>query len=168
MKQLKHIFIIISILLLASCGEEGTLENSIRNFKTLNSTISTGGLIESGGIAALKDNGFDIIIDGRTPPEGTAEEQKQAEANGMAYFNLPIDGRSIPTAHLTALAKILADNKDKKILIHCASGNRIGGLWADYQISQGVDFSTAMQQGKTMGMGGTLENWLKNKHKTAK
>lgn len=165
MKHFKHIFIFIGVLFLANCGDGSELENNIRNFKALNDNISTGGLVNTAAIPALKTNGFDIIIDARTAAEGIFNEQKAVQDAGMSYFNIPLDGSNIPDESVNMLAKVLAEHKDKKILIHCASGNRVGGLWAAYQINQGTEFNNAMQQGKNIGMGGHLEQWLTSKHK---
>ncbi|PCI86324.1 MAG: hypothetical protein COB24_09990 [Hyphomicrobiales bacterium] len=165
MKQLKYFYIFIAVFAAINSANASDLTKSIRNFKPLVDNISTGGTISSEGFLALSDNEFDIIIDARTPPEGTAAEQKQVEALGMQYFNLPIDGRSIPQARVTALAKILAQNKGKKILLHCVSANRAGALWAEYQISQGTEVKAALAQGRKIGMGRGLENWIRDKHK---
>lgn len=169
MKHIKYLYIFVaffaSITIGITSANADALTNNIRNFKPLTNNISTGGNVSVKGFSALADNGFDIIIDARTPPEGTAAEQKQVEALGMQYFNLPIDGRTIPQDKVAALAKILSQNKDKKILIHCASGNRVGAFWAEYQISHGVTAKEALAQGRYIGMGRGLESWIRNKHK---
>lgn len=165
MKHLKYFYIFVALFATITSVNASDLTQNIRNFKPLVDNISTSGTIGPKGFLALSDNNFDIIIDARTPPEGTAAEQKQVEALGMQYFNLPIDGRSIPQARVTALAKILAQNKGKKILLHCVSANRAGGLWAEYQISQGTNPKAALAQGRKIGMGQGLENWIRTKHK---
>ena len=165
MKHLRYFYIFMTIFASINSVNASDLTQNIRNFKPLVDNISTSGTIGPKGFLALSNNGFDIIIDARTPPEGTAAEQKQVEALGMKYFNLPIDGRSIPQAQVSALAKILAKNKGKKILLHCVSANRAGALWAEYQISQGTAPKAALAQGRKIGMGRSLENWLRNKHK---
>lgn len=164
MKLLQPLFIILAILPFLGSVNAGELENNIRNFKPLVDNISTSGTISEQGYLALVSNNFDIIIDARTPPEGTAAEKKRVEALGMKYYNLPI-GNAIPIGHISALDKILKQNKGKKILIHCVSANRAGGLWADYQISKGADPMAAIKQGRAIGMGGRLEFWVRNKHK---
>lgn len=166
MKILKSIFIIITFMAFSGAALASDLTTNIRNFKPLIGNISTGGTIGADGYLALANAEFEIIIDARTPPEGTAAEKNRVEALGMTYYNLPI-GNAIPIGHIGALDKILAQNEGKKILIHCVSGNRVGGLWADYQITKGADPKAALQQGRASGMGGRLEFWIKNKHKIA-
>lgn len=169
MKHIKYLYLFVAFFATITIGITNVyaadLTNNIRNFKPLTNNISTGGSIGSKGFLTLADGGFDIIIDARTVAEGTATEQKQVEALGMQYFNLPIDGRSIPQAHVSALAKILTQNKGKKILLHCVSGNRAGALWAEYQINQGTNPKAALAQGRHIGMGRGIENWIRNKHK---
>lgn len=167
MKHFKYFYLIMAFFALTTSAIANDLTNNIRNFQPLMNNISTSGTIGERGFKALSDANFAIIIDARTPPEGTAAEKKRVEALGMTYYNLPIDGRSIPTARVDALAKILAQNKGKKILLHCVSANRAGALWAEYQITQGVDGRTAISQGKKIGMGAGLENWVRTKHKIA-
>lgn len=164
MKSFKFIYALIALFWATSTGNAGALEDNIRNFQPLVNNISTSGTISSNGYQALKNSGFKIIIDARTPPEGTAAEKKRVEALGMKYYNLPI-GNAIPIAHISALDKILKQNNGQKILIHCVSANRAGGLWADYQISKGADPKTSILQGRKIGMGGRMEFWVKNKHK---
>jgi uncharacterized protein (TIGR01244 family) len=40
---------------------------------------------------------------------------------------------------------LLAEHPDQPILIHCASGNRAGLLWAVHMINQGTDVEEAIQ-----------------------
>lgn len=164
MKYIRFLLAIVGLSLATQAGIANELTNNIRNFKLLSGNIFTSGSINKGGYQALANNQFEIIINVRMPEEGSDFEQKQVIAQGMSYYNLPIDGRSVPAAHIDILAKILSQNQDKKILIHCVSANRAGALWAEYQIKQGVSLDSALNQGRAIGMGGYLEEWIKNRH----
>ncbi len=160
MKLIKIIIASIYTMLAISTVNASELQNHIRNFKPLTNNISTSGSIGARGYAALKAASFDMIIDLRTPPEGTKAEQKQVNANRMAYSNIPLDGRNISKGQVAQLNDILNANKGKKILIHCVSANRVGALWTALQLSKNVPKATAFKQGRAIGMGAYLENWL--------
>ena len=55
---------------------------AIFNYNRTTPHIATSGLIGKGGIGELKGLGFAAILDLRTPPEGTKDEQREVEAQG--------------------------------------------------------------------------------------
>jgi len=78
------------------------------------------------GFKKLKARGFDVVINIRGPQEMTFDEKAVAEKNGLTYYNLPLlhDGRMTDSA-VTKIFDAIKQNRGKKILLHCTSGNRV-------------------------------------------
>jgi len=130
------------------------------NYRRFNDHIATSGIIEPGGIALLKEQGFKTIIDLRTSAEGTVTEQAQAKAQGLAYYNVPI-GRALPDAEaIKQFSELLATPALQPVLVHCGSGNRVGQLWALHRKHQGVSAIQAIHEARQMGMRPSREQQL--------
>ncbi len=79
-----------------------------------------------------------LIIDLRTPAEGTDDAAAQARKLGLRYQSIPVSGAVIEPASVTALSVLLAANQEGDVIVHCGSGNRAGLLWGAVQLEQGV------------------------------
>ncbi len=79
-----------------------------------------------------------LIIDLRTPAEGTDDAAAQARRLGLRYQNIPVGGAVIEPASVAALSALLAANEEGDVIVHCRSGNRAGLLWGAVQLEQGV------------------------------
>jgi protein tyrosine phosphatase (PTP) superfamily phosphohydrolase (DUF442 family) len=80
-----------------------------------------------------------LIVDLRTPAEGTAEEAKAAEALGFSYENIPVSSPKVDPAQVDALRALLdGADADTLVVVHCASGNRAGMLWGAMRVEDGV------------------------------
>ena len=132
------------------------LQNLIKNYNRATPTIATSGTISTGSVKELAEKGFATIIDLRTENEGTAEERKNVESAGMSYINIPVTGAGINHKQLAAFTKAI-ENKPAPILVHCASGNRVGALWTTYRLSKGISSNIAFEEGRTAGMKPLLE-----------
>jgi|TARA_B110000914_G_scaffold121972_1_gene106404 uncharacterized protein (TIGR01244 family) len=132
------------------------LQSSIKNYNRATSTLATSGTISTGGVKELAEKGFATIIDLRTENEGTAEEKKNVESAGMSYINIPVTGAGINHKQLAVFTKAI-ENTQPPILVHCASGNRVGALWTTYRLSKGINSKIAFEEGRTAGMKPLLE-----------
>lgn len=93
------------------------------------------------------------------------DEKAEVEALGMAYVSIPIAGKDDlgpePAARLAqALEGATADSdpaKGPRILVHCASGNRVGGLFALKAFHvDGLDAEAALALGEKVGLRASL------------
>lgn len=124
----------------------------VANYNRLRPQLATGGSIDLAEVDSLKQKGFRTIVDLRTPEEGTAEEKAAVEAAGMRYVNLPVAAGVPSDALIAELGKILEDASAGPVLLHCASGNRVGAVWAIYRARKGVPLETALEEGRSAGM----------------
>jgi uncharacterized protein (TIGR01244 family) len=108
---------------------------------------------------ALADAGVRTVINLRTAGELEGrDERAEVEAAGLRYVEIPVAGAGGITAeNATALnAALAAGGADGQgVLLHCASGNRAGGLLAVALQQQGVPADQALQQGRVAGMRST-------------
>lgn len=156
---LLYAFVIISPATLAAdtqvpFGNE--MKSLITNYNRATPTLATSGTIGAGGVKELAKKGFATIIDLRTANEGTAEEKKNVESAGMSYINIPVTGAGINHKQLAVFTKAIK-NAQTPILLHCASGNRVGALWTTYRLSKGINSKIAFEEGRTAGMKPFLE-----------
>lgn len=80
------------------------------------------------------------------------DEAAEVAALGMQYVSLPIaGGDDVTFENAAALDKILADT-DGPVLLHCASGNRVGALFALSAKLAGATNEEALAAGKVAGL----------------
>ncbi len=72
------------------------VSEAIVNYNRTTPHVATAGLVLDGGIEELKALGFKAVLDLRSPPEGTADEDAAAGRAGLGYVNIPIS-KSPPT-----------------------------------------------------------------------
>ena len=132
------------------------IKSSIKNYNRATPTLATSGTIGKGGVKELAEKGFATIIDLRTENEGIAEEKKNAKLAGINYINIPVTGAGINDKQLATFTKMI-ESVQRPVLVHCASGNRVGAIWTTYRLSKGIDPKIAFEEGRTAGMQPFLE-----------
>jgi len=92
--------------------------------------VGTGGQPTPAGIRQLKTLGYDAVISLRTAGEGggLAGEDKLVRDAGLAYFNIPVTSTDPREAQATEFLSLLERLKDRKVFVHCATANRVGGF----------------------------------------
>lgn len=93
--------------------------------------LVTAGQPEAGAWPTLRAHGVSTVINLRTDAEMRGRDEAAAvAAAGMHYERLPIAGAAdINTAHADELWQRIEDAPGR-VLVHCASGNRVGALLA--------------------------------------
>lgn len=116
--------------------------------------LTTGGPPTPEQLDRLAADGVHTVIDLRPAGEGDAAQQEaQVRARGLRFHRLPIAGADDLTAANAAALKQLLDESGDGVLLHCASGNRVGALLALMAAQQErASPGDAMQLGKAAGM----------------
>lgn len=125
---------------------------AFRNYTRASPLVGSSGTLKPGGVAEAKKLGFATIIDLRTPPEGTDAERAEARKAGIGYVNIPIARNNPTAADLAKFTKILQQAGNKPVLVHCASGNRVGAMWTLYRASRGIAPERAISEGRKLGL----------------
>ena len=98
--------------------------------------------------------GVKTIVNIRTQREVDSigfDEKAAAEALGLKYVHVPMGGEMLSDGELNGIF----DELDKGgVLLHCASSNRVGGVWGMYRLKRGnVTVERALEEGKAAGLG---------------
>ena len=102
------------------------------------------------------DAGVGTVINLRTAGEMQGrDERAEVAAAGMRYLELPIDGAGgVAQDNARRLGELLRDARGP-VLLHCASGNRVGGLLALMKAGEGMPAEQALAFGRSAGMQST-------------
>lgn len=105
---------------------------NLLNEKHPNSTTWTSGAVAPDQFPAVKAAGVARVINLRPISEQPDfNEAETVAACGMAYANLPIAGPGdLTLANVRAFDQLLAADSQAPTLVHCASNNRVGALFA--------------------------------------
>ncbi len=104
-------------------------------------------------LAQLEAAGIQHVINLRPDAENSWAEAPLVEALGMHYHHLPIaGGGAVSFENASSLDTLIQSLNGEPVLIHCASGNRVGGLIALQAISEGVTAQQAIDKGKKWGL----------------
>jgi uncharacterized protein (TIGR01244 family) len=74
------------------------------------------------------------------------------EAQGLRYVWVPVTAESFSLADVDAVQKALDDPSSGPVLLHCASSNRVGAVWAVIQSRQGKTLDEALAAGREAGL----------------
>ncbi len=141
----------------------------IRHYYRVNADTATGGTIQSkDAIKELKSSGFKTVIDLRQAPEGVERERGKVEQEGLTYVNLPVSGSTALSDETLIQFNKLIEKVEKPVLIHCASGNRAGAVWANHLLSKGATLEEAIEQGQRIGMQSLFAIELRETHASPK
>lgn len=108
---------------------------NIRNFGQMDDILYRGGQPAESDYKALAAYGIHTIVDLRNDEEVFAKSA--AEAAGLKYYNIPMDGVSAPSNEDVAkFLSIVNDPSSGKIFMHCKAGiHRTGAMGAVYRIA---------------------------------
>jgi uncharacterized protein (TIGR01244 family) len=108
-------------------------------------------------IAELKASGITTVIDLRPDAETPdLDEKAETEKAGLKYLALPIAGAAdLTPANVTRFDQLLKQTATDNVLIHCASGNRVGAMLAlQARWLQGKSAEESLAIGQAAGMTG--------------
>lgn len=103
----------------------------------------------------LKSSGITTVIDLRPDAETPdLDEKVVATESGLKYRSLPIAGAAdLTRANVATFDQMLKDSANEKVLVHCASGNRVGAMLAlRAHWLEGKSAEEALEIGKAAGM----------------
>jgi uncharacterized protein (TIGR01244 family) len=129
---------------------------AITNAVSPEAGIVSGGRVAAGDIGSLRDAGIRHVID-LTPDAETPDFDEAAAVRdaGLGYSNLPLAGPADLTRENVLAFDALMQQSARPVLVHCASGNRVGAMaalraaWVD-----GLPADEAIAIGKSWGLAG--------------
>lgn len=106
----------------------------IRGFVALSDKLATAGQPSEEQIKRFPDEGYDVVINlGLMDPRYClADEHGLVESLGMSYYHIPVEFGAPTTTDLARFFRVMDDNQDKKIFVHCAANYRVSCFVAMY------------------------------------
>ena len=115
--------------------------------------VASAGQPSAEGLRQLKALGFKTVVNLRTPSEGAPpEEEEIVRGQGLGYVSVPITAASVTSKDLETIQAVLDDPVAEPVLLHCASGNRTGGIWAAVLARKGRSREEAETEGRKAGL----------------
>jgi len=146
------------VLVGAASGDEAIVALSADDIRANGAVLEGHEYVSTGQpdaeiLQTAGDAGFVAVIDLRTDSEDRGfDEAATVEELDMRYVRLPIAGAEDVTFENAArLDEVLAEI-DGPVLVHCASGNRVGALFALRASMAGASDEEALEVGKTAGL----------------
>ncbi len=105
---------------------------------------------------ALRAAGVSLVIDLRDPMEPRECDQEVLMAElGFAYHNIAVTPMTLTDEVLDQILTVLRHHPDQSTLVHCASGNRVGGALLPYLVlDHGFSENDATDAAMRMGLRG--------------
>lgn len=117
--------------------------------------LLTGGQPSRACLKAASAAGYHTVVNLCPPGEFDDFDEAQAVRElGMNYVCIPIAGLpDLTPAAAEALDEVLKEADDRPVLVHCASGNRVGALFAlRAGFRQGMNVNDALSCGEAAGL----------------
>lgn len=158
------IYLILLSLTLISCSHQARHPHQVEKAKDISTLkglkrygpITFAPQPDKASIQALRSQGYAIVINLRHPSEFKKFNEKQVvEANKMAYYNIPLfdKQKNFSTSAIQEVHKVIQENHNKKIFLHCSSGNRAAAwLGAHLHLDHGLSIAKSIEVAKEVGM----------------
>jgi len=122
------------------------------NYHRVSPQLATAGQPSADILKKAKELGFATVVNLKMPQEGIEGDRKILESLGIRFVSVPITPGSFTFTDAKAVAAVLDDPKAGPVLLYCHSSNRVGGVWAVYQVMKGRTPEDALAEGKKVGL----------------
>ena len=132
-----NVVVCLLVLAVPISAQEETLYKELPNFHRVSDKLFRGAQPVNGGIKKLSELGIKTVVNLRGTDELTVSQQKEAEAAGLKYFNIPMPGLSAPSDdQVERVLAVINNPENQPVFIHCKRGSdRTGTIAAIYRIS---------------------------------
>lgn len=152
--------LIVMILSIALTFFFADRANEVPNFQHPQYQIYTAGQPSPEDFQQIAAMGIRTVINVLPEQERIAQEKQVVTANNMVYVAFPFQTYGFETETIEQFADLLLTS-EKPILIHCSTGNHVGGLWFAYRVlAQRTPLWLALKEGREIGMKPELEERL--------
>jgi uncharacterized protein (TIGR01244 family) len=127
---------------------------SVINYTQVDASVACGGDTPRDVFHSLAEQGFRVVVNLRLDGEpGVAEEAAAVDAAGLRYVHLPMTPSAPEFETAEQFLEVVADPSNQPVYIHCASANRVGGVWAIKRVVQdGWTREAALAEGQAIGL----------------
>jgi uncharacterized protein (TIGR01244 family) len=163
---------ILFVLFAACLFFVSSAEDPIPNLNQPKYMVFTSGQPTEAGFQELAAMGIKTVINVLPEDECLKGEETMVESNRMAYHKLPFEASALKRETVDQFALLLV-SVEQPVLIHCSTGNHVGGLWFAYRVLVNkAPLATALKEGRRIGMKPAMEDtvfdWLVKETTTVK
>jgi protein tyrosine phosphatase (PTP) superfamily phosphohydrolase (DUF442 family) len=117
-------------------------------------TVLTGGQPSAANLQRLRAAGGAMVLDLCDPMEPRSfDEAALVRGLGMKYVNVPVGTGTLTDQTIDRILAVLRQAGEELVLVHCASGNRVGGaLIPFFMLDQGWEEEDAVDQAMRVGL----------------
>jgi protein tyrosine phosphatase (PTP) superfamily phosphohydrolase (DUF442 family) len=105
-------------------------------------------------IGLLAKEGVKTIVTFRKPGEIQWDEKSEVEKNGLKYLEFPFAAiEELTDEVFNESRKLLCENGDTPILLHCGAAIRVAAVWLPYRVlDQEIELEIALLEAEKMGL----------------
>jgi len=110
----------------------------IRNFRLISPSLGTSGMPREEQIAAIRQAGFEVVINLALPTSDGAipNEANLVAGEGMAYFQIPVQFQAPTAADFDLFCALMGGCEKRRTLVHCAVNKRVSAFVYLYRVLQ--------------------------------
>ena len=118
--------------------------NHIRNFLRIDDRLATSGMPQPDDFAALRQAGFDVVINLALPTSDNAlpNEGELVSEQGMTYVHIPVKFDAPQPADFERFTRVLDACTDQRVFVHCAANKRVSAFVFLHRLRHGADRKT--------------------------
>ena len=119
--------------------------NHIRNFLRIDDRLATSGMPQPEDFAALRQAGFDVVINLALPASDNAlpNEGELVSAQGMTYVHIPVKFDAPQPADFERFMRVMDACAGQKVFVHCAANMRVSAFVFLHRLNHGTNRTTA-------------------------
>ena len=119
--------------------------NHIRNFLRIDDRLATSGMPQPDAFAALRQAGFDVVINLALPTSDNAlpNEGELVSAQGMTYVHIPVKFDAPQPADFERFTRVMDACAGQRVFVHCAANMRVSAFVFLHRLNHGTDRTTA-------------------------
>jgi protein tyrosine phosphatase (PTP) superfamily phosphohydrolase (DUF442 family) len=116
--------------------------------------VVTGGQPTADDLERFRAAGGAVVVDLRDPMEPRPMDEPVVAARlGLEYVNVPVSSGSLTDRTIERVLGVLRSAGGRTVLVHCASGSRVGGALLPYlMLDQGLSEEDAVGQAMRIGL----------------
>ena len=124
----------------------------IRNFLRIDDRLATSGMPQPDDFAALRQAGFDVVINLALPTSDNAlpNEGELVSAQGMTYVHIPVKFDAPQPADFERFTHVMDASAGQRVFVHCAMNMRVSAFVFLHRSRHGVDRAAAERDLKTI------------------
>jgi protein tyrosine phosphatase (PTP) superfamily phosphohydrolase (DUF442 family) len=119
--------------------------NQIRNFLRIDDGLATSGMPQPDDFAALRQAGFDVVINLALPTSDNAlpNEGELVSTQGMTYVHIPVKFDSPQSADFERFTRVMDACVGQRVFVPCAANKRVSAFVFLHRLGHGADRATA-------------------------